>query len=202
MTNSSRTTTSSSTKSASPARPEIFRASIDPAGNVYEGPRQREYPMPPLRGSGFTDHMARSAPQARLEAVPSARRDQFAALSRPPGLRLSRLLQPRRMPHQRQKLHRRHHHSRRAQDQEPDHLRPRAGHAHRRGCEWPRHRRHLSPRRQGVFSARRGRSARLLHLRELAPAAAFEIEGLIPTASPTITARWAAIISATGAAAA
>jgi len=33
----------------------------DPAGNVYEGPRQREYPMPPLRGSGFTDHMADAA---------------------------------------------------------------------------------------------------------------------------------------------
>ncbi len=35
----------------------------DPAGNVYEGPRQREYPMPPLRGSGFTDHMAEVARQ-------------------------------------------------------------------------------------------------------------------------------------------
>jgi gluconate 2-dehydrogenase alpha chain len=35
----------------------------DPAGNVYEGPRQREYPMPPLRGSGFTDHMADVARQ-------------------------------------------------------------------------------------------------------------------------------------------
>ena len=35
----------------------------DPAGNVYEGPRRREYPMPPLRGSGFTDHMADVARQ-------------------------------------------------------------------------------------------------------------------------------------------
>ena len=34
---------------------------IDPQGNVYEGRRQREYPMPPLRGSGFTDHMAEAA---------------------------------------------------------------------------------------------------------------------------------------------
>lgn len=31
---------------------------IDPAGNIHEGPRRREYPMPPLRGSGFTDLMA------------------------------------------------------------------------------------------------------------------------------------------------
>ena len=35
-----------------------IRGKIDPAGNVFEGPRQREYPMPPLRGSGFTDHMS------------------------------------------------------------------------------------------------------------------------------------------------
>jgi gluconate 2-dehydrogenase alpha chain len=38
-----------------------IRGKIDPAGNVYEGARQREYPMPPLRGSGFTDHMAEVA---------------------------------------------------------------------------------------------------------------------------------------------
>ena len=34
---------------------------IDPRGNIYEGPRQREYPMPPLRTSGFSDHMAEAA---------------------------------------------------------------------------------------------------------------------------------------------
>jgi len=34
---------------------------IDPAGNVFEGPRQREYPMPALRGAGFTDLMADTA---------------------------------------------------------------------------------------------------------------------------------------------
>ncbi|MGH9558637.1 MAG: GMC oxidoreductase, partial [Bryobacteraceae bacterium] len=36
---------------------------IDPAGNVFEAPRRREYPMPPLRASGFTDHMADAAKQ-------------------------------------------------------------------------------------------------------------------------------------------
>ena len=30
---------------------------IDPRGNVFEGPRRRGYPMPPLRGCGFTDLM-------------------------------------------------------------------------------------------------------------------------------------------------
>jgi gluconate 2-dehydrogenase alpha chain len=36
---------------------------IDPAGNVFEAPRRREYPMPPLRGSGFTDLMMDTARQ-------------------------------------------------------------------------------------------------------------------------------------------
>jgi len=34
---------------------------IDRGGNIFEGPRAREYPMPPLRGSGFTDMMADGA---------------------------------------------------------------------------------------------------------------------------------------------
>jgi gluconate 2-dehydrogenase alpha chain len=38
-----------------------LQGQIDPRGNVFEAPRQREYPMPPLRGSGFTDHMAETA---------------------------------------------------------------------------------------------------------------------------------------------
>ncbi|MCC7008284.1 MAG: GMC family oxidoreductase [Acidobacteria bacterium] len=34
---------------------------IDPRGNVFEGPRRREYPMPPLRRTGFTEMMADAA---------------------------------------------------------------------------------------------------------------------------------------------
>jgi gluconate 2-dehydrogenase alpha chain len=34
---------------------------IDPEGNVFEAPRKREFPMPPLRGSEFSDHMATAA---------------------------------------------------------------------------------------------------------------------------------------------
>src|SRR5690242_3811751 len=34
---------------------------IDRRGNVFEGPRRRGYPMPPLRGTGFTDLMAAAA---------------------------------------------------------------------------------------------------------------------------------------------
>jgi gluconate 2-dehydrogenase alpha chain len=40
-----------------------IQGKLDPRGNVHEGPRKREYPMPPLRGSGFTDHMADTARQ-------------------------------------------------------------------------------------------------------------------------------------------
>ena len=34
---------------------------IDQRGNIFEGPRSRAYPMPPLRGTGFTDMMAGAA---------------------------------------------------------------------------------------------------------------------------------------------
>jgi len=34
-----------------------LRGKIDPAGNIFEGARNREYPLPPLRRSGFTDLM-------------------------------------------------------------------------------------------------------------------------------------------------
>jgi gluconate 2-dehydrogenase alpha chain len=38
-----------------------IQGKIDPLGNVYEGPRGRDYPMPPLRGTEFTDHMGDAA---------------------------------------------------------------------------------------------------------------------------------------------
>jgi gluconate 2-dehydrogenase alpha chain len=34
---------------------------IDPRGNIFEGARARAYPMPPLRGTGFTEMMAGAA---------------------------------------------------------------------------------------------------------------------------------------------
>jgi gluconate 2-dehydrogenase alpha chain len=38
-----------------------INGTIDPRGNIFEGPRRREYPMPPLRGTGFTDKMSAAA---------------------------------------------------------------------------------------------------------------------------------------------
>ena len=37
------------------------KGAIDPRGNIFEGPRAREYPMPPLRGTEFTDMMGAAA---------------------------------------------------------------------------------------------------------------------------------------------
>jgi len=37
---------------------------IDPRGNVFEGPRQRDFPMPPLRDTDFTDMMMAAAKKA------------------------------------------------------------------------------------------------------------------------------------------
>jgi gluconate 2-dehydrogenase alpha chain len=34
---------------------------IDDHGNIFEGPRKREYPMPPLRSTGFTEKMTAAA---------------------------------------------------------------------------------------------------------------------------------------------
>src|SRR5262244_2561036 len=38
-----------------------INGAIDPRGNIFEGPRQRAYPMPPLRGTEFTERMAAAA---------------------------------------------------------------------------------------------------------------------------------------------
>jgi gluconate 2-dehydrogenase alpha chain len=38
-----------------------LQGKIDPRGNIFEGPRQREYPMPPLRDTDFTEHMMAAA---------------------------------------------------------------------------------------------------------------------------------------------
>jgi gluconate 2-dehydrogenase alpha chain len=38
-----------------------IKGKIDQRGNIFEGPRQREFPMPPLRSTGFTERMATAA---------------------------------------------------------------------------------------------------------------------------------------------
>jgi gluconate 2-dehydrogenase alpha chain len=43
---------------------------IDPRGNIFEGPRKRGYPMPPLRGTEFTERMAGAARRLGWHAFP------------------------------------------------------------------------------------------------------------------------------------
>jgi gluconate 2-dehydrogenase alpha chain len=43
---------------------------IDRGGNVFEGPRRREYPMPPLRGTDFTEMMGNAARQLGWHPFP------------------------------------------------------------------------------------------------------------------------------------
>lgn len=54
---------------------------IDPAGNIFEGPRKREYPMPPMRSSEFLELMMESAHKAGMHA----HRGPAAINSRPYG---------------------------------------------------------------------------------------------------------------------
>ena len=80
---------------------------IDPRGNIFEGPRKRDYPMPPLRGTAFNEKMAAAAKTLGWHPFPGPGGDQLAHLSEPLGLHVSRLLQPRRLPRRREELHRR-----------------------------------------------------------------------------------------------
>jgi gluconate 2-dehydrogenase alpha chain len=47
-----------------------IKGQIDRGGNIFEGPRAREYPMPPLRGCGFSDLMTRAARGLGWHAFP------------------------------------------------------------------------------------------------------------------------------------
>jgi gluconate 2-dehydrogenase alpha chain len=46
------------------------KGSIDPRGNIFEGAREGPYPMPPLRGTEFTDLMASAAGRLGWHAFP------------------------------------------------------------------------------------------------------------------------------------
>ena len=77
---------------------------IDPRGNIFEGPRAREYPMPPLRGTGFTEMMADAARKLGWHPFPGPAAINSRSYQKSRRLRVPRLLQPRRLPHQREGL--------------------------------------------------------------------------------------------------
>lgn len=43
---------------------------IDKAGNIFEGPRTKDFPMPPLRSSGFTELMSKAASKTGWNPFP------------------------------------------------------------------------------------------------------------------------------------
>src|SRR5262245_38319450 len=49
-----------------------IQGKVDPRGNIFEGPRQREYPMPPLRLTEFTEHMMGAAKKLGWAPFPGA----------------------------------------------------------------------------------------------------------------------------------
>ena len=59
-----------------------IKGTIDPRGNVFEGPRQRDYPMPPLRCDRVHRPDGRRGAQPRLESVRRAGRRSTRAPSR------------------------------------------------------------------------------------------------------------------------
>lgn len=47
-----------------------IRGMIDQGGNIFESPRQREYPMPPLRSAGFPNLMSEAAKRLNWHSFP------------------------------------------------------------------------------------------------------------------------------------
>src|SRR5947209_12385809 len=58
---------------------------IDPRGNIFEGPRKREYPMPPLRGTDFTERMAGAARKLGWSVFPGPAAVNSQAYQNRPG---------------------------------------------------------------------------------------------------------------------
>ena len=62
-----------------------INGTIDPRGNIFEGPRRRAYPMPALRGTEFTDRMAATAGKLGWHAFPGPAAINSEAYDQRPG---------------------------------------------------------------------------------------------------------------------
>ena len=148
------------------------------AATSSRAPRQREYPMPPLRSTGFIDLMAAAARTLRWHPFPGPAAINSAQLSGPIGVHVSRLLQQGRLSRRREERPATDDHSASAEDRPAAGRDARARRLDRRRRTGPRDRRDLRHRRPGVRAAGESRAAGRLYLREHAPAAAVEIEGV------------------------
>ncbi len=62
-----------------------LQGKIDPAGNIFEGPRSREYPLPPLRRSGFTEMMREAGRRLGWHPFPNPSSAHSEAFKDTPG---------------------------------------------------------------------------------------------------------------------
>ena len=174
----SRTTTRSSTRLASRVRRATSKATIDPRGNTFEGPRSAPYPMPPLRGTGFTELMASAArrlgwqPFRGPAAINSVRyQDRSPCLYHGFCNRGGCHVDAKNGPNV----------TTIPRAQKTGHLKVvTRAHVTRINVDDRRSRRgrDLRHRRRRVFPAREDRAACVVHLRELPAAAALDVEGV------------------------
>jgi gluconate 2-dehydrogenase alpha chain len=141
---------------------------IDQRGNIFEGPRAREYPMPPLHGTGFTAMMAEAAKAIGAHpfqgpAAINSREYQGRA-----GCMYHGWCDRGGCPVN-------------AKSSTNVTTIPKAlatKHKNRSRCQGPRQRRDLHQRRGDLFPASRCRADGMLYLRECAPAAFVKIQNL------------------------
>ena len=189
---SSRTTTRSNTRCGVSGQAGNIKGTIDPARQHLRRSAQSR-----VSDAAAAQHRLHrpddvGGARARLASVPRSRLDQLAQLPEPLGVHVSRLLQQGRLSRRREERPAPDDDSARAGDRPAQSRDARARHVDRRRRQRTRHRRHLRHRRPGILPAGEGRAARELHLRELAAAAAVEVEGVSRTGCRTITARSAA----------
>ncbi|MEJ0097704.1 MAG: hypothetical protein WDM84_07020 [Bauldia sp.] len=67
-------------------------------GNRFEGSRSRDYPLPPLRRTGYSEFMAEGRARPGVDTLPDARFDPIAALRWRWSMRLLRLVHLERLP--------------------------------------------------------------------------------------------------------
>ena len=153
---------------------------------MFEAPRQREFPLPPLTVDQVGQQLRSGGEEARLSPVLDAARDPVAALQGAAGLQLLRLLPGLRLPHRRQVVD--------PGDDAAGGRRDRQLQADHRRDVLPRQQRQQRPRhRRVLLRARRlrrqhdrggDRHRRAVHLRQRAPAAAVEDRTDSRTGSP------------------
>ena len=110
-------------------------------GNVFEAPRRRDYPLPPLLAEQSEHHFRCRNPQARLSPVLEPAGDHLASIQRAAGLHLLWLLPGLRMPRRSQVVDPRHQAARGRRHRQLQAHHRRHGLPGEQRQQWPRDRR-------------------------------------------------------------